>query len=536
MSSREKPPTNETYTKRRCGGDNDDFLTERQKTLVRQTWSLLADDLVTRGSMIFLYIFKKRPSTKELFPFRDVEGDALLRNPMFKGHGKRFMHAVETTVKNIDALDIIIVPTLYQLGKRHAYITDYFVDYQTVFREAILATFEEEMGSACTAEVRQAWTLLFEFIATKLLEGYAVGMEDRRLAKEAEAAQLALEANPVDRQAPGENSADNTKCPCPVSSNGDVKLATSTDDNVGIVLPNGISDNDRRSAAYPPCKLPLHLSGDSVGVAIASRTVDTVTTTNTTTASGDAAITATTNDGKTAPLATLDETPTSLITIDSLVTNDDTVTSPTSVTPVTPDQGSSATASPVPVDEIQPSTTSPAPFDHTLPAAVSPASPSPAPVAEASDVKLEITSSVSDEAADQIRTLSDTTAVSDHSSDEQTALIGTPETTNAVSTEVSQTETIWSPATENSDAKSGAPTDRGSLGEWTNYQANNSNIVRSPSDCQSGCITMNHETAMNNLDHDSNGGLRYTVYSSCNGANVISDVNDVGRMLQANTV
>ena len=354
MSSREKPPNNETYTKRqRCGGDNDDFLTERQKTLVRETWSLLADDLVTRGSMIFLYIFKKRPSTKELFPFRDIEGDALLRNPMFKGHGKRFMHAVETTVKNIDALDIILVPTLYSLGKRHAYITDFFVDYQTVFREAILATFEEEMGSACTAEVRQAWTLLFEFIATKLLEGYEVGMEDRRVAKEAEAAaQLALENNPVDGQGDdtdiAHTDADNTKCSCPVSSNGDVKLATSTGDNGGPVCPHGISDIGRQSAANPPTELPLQLSGDSVGGAVASRTVDNVTmtntdntTTNTTTASDDAAITTTTNDGKTAPLATLDETQTSLITIDDLVTNDETPNKPTTATPVTPDQGSS---------------------------------------------------------------------------------------------------------------------------------------------------------------------------------------------------
>ena len=237
-------------------------------------------------------------------------------------------------------------------------------------------------------------------------------------------------------------------------------------------------------------------------------------TTITTLASDEEAITTTTNDGKTAPLATLDETPTSLITINDLVTNDETQTTPTSVSPVTPDQGSSAVVSPVPID-------------HTQQAAASPAPPSPPPVAEAIDIKLEIT----DEAIDRIRTISDITADSEHSSNEPT-----PDTANAGSTDAQTTETTRSTATTNGNAKSGTPTDHCSLGDWTNYPANNSNTVTSSSDCQSGCITTNHETEMNNLDHDSNGGLRYAVYSSCNGANVISDVNDVGRMMQANTV
>ena len=141
--------------------------------LLRRTWPSLTDDPIGLGGKIFLHIFKERPTTKELFPFRKETGEDLLRHPQFKGHSKRFIHAVQTTIQNLDALEVVVIPTLVALGRKHVDITDHFEDYQAVFCGAIVAVFAEALGRAATKDVLEAWTIFVGFIANKLLEGYA---------------------------------------------------------------------------------------------------------------------------------------------------------------------------------------------------------------------------------------------------------------------------------------------------------------------------------------------------------------------------
>jgi len=41
-----------------------------------------------------------------------------MANTLFRCHGARFMRAVAAAVDNMDALDLVVVPNLVQLGRR----------------------------------------------------------------------------------------------------------------------------------------------------------------------------------------------------------------------------------------------------------------------------------------------------------------------------------------------------------------------------------------------------------------------------------
>jgi len=484
-SSREKDPGSSTEVyqkkKRRCGGDNDDFLTEDQKTLVRETWSLLADDLVSRGSMIFLYIFQKRPSAKELFPFRNVEGDALLRNAMFKGHGKRFMHAVETTVRNLDALDIILVPTLYQLGKRHAYITDIFLDYQVVFKEAIIATFEQELGSACTAEVREAWALLFDFIGNKLLEGYDVGMEERRVAESKQNVVNGIEKETVTPD--GEGKVNATAPVCRV--NGDVTLPKDA-----AACPIG-----QASPIQPPCTLPDDRATNPASVA--EKTTTTTTTGDVATTTND---TTTTRSDSMAPLATLDEIP---------------------ITPTSP-------------KELL-TTASMCPWAATDGAGV-PSDTPPADVRQSHPTTTGSTCTATEGTNDVDST--QTNDIAPTHPGHQTATCPIVEATTPTATDNCNSSCAdVAPTTADSSVQSPrTPTDMKQPNDWSNSVETTPDTVTSSTECPRDCITTTNDITLTTVDHNSNGALQCGVYSGCKGTNVIVDGNDISRLLQANRV
>ena len=143
-----------------------------KKKILRETWMILGKQKQKHGEDIFIRIFEKKPVTKQLFPFRDVEGEDLLRNPLFCSHAKRFMHAIEITIQNLDALDVALVPVLYRLGEKHGWIDGFKKEYLPVFTGSIQEVFAEALGTKCTKQVREAWGHLGRFIGEKMHEGY----------------------------------------------------------------------------------------------------------------------------------------------------------------------------------------------------------------------------------------------------------------------------------------------------------------------------------------------------------------------------
>src|SRR5688572_21162481 len=98
-----------------------EFLSEKELCVVRETWiRLKSGDAHAMGIRIFLRIFELAPDTKLAFAaFRNLSMDELRGNIMFRCHASRFMRAVEVTMNHLDALDLIIIPNLKQLGRKH---------------------------------------------------------------------------------------------------------------------------------------------------------------------------------------------------------------------------------------------------------------------------------------------------------------------------------------------------------------------------------------------------------------------------------
>ncbi len=64
-------------------------LSDSQKYAIRSTWKILEQDMVNNGKAVFLRIFEQNPAVKQLFPFRNYWGDALIKDPVFQDHAYR---------------------------------------------------------------------------------------------------------------------------------------------------------------------------------------------------------------------------------------------------------------------------------------------------------------------------------------------------------------------------------------------------------------------------------------------------------------
>lgn len=160
---------------------SDEYFTTTQKHILRNSWEYLDCAPVEKGTQIFLKIFASKPQTKKLFPFGNLDDKEMINNPLFRGHAVRFMHAVGSVVKNLDALDLICAPTLVRLGRKHAWIADFISEYLDVFRISIKEVFQQELGSKCTTELLDAWHEVFKFIASKMHEGYQEAIHDQNV-------------------------------------------------------------------------------------------------------------------------------------------------------------------------------------------------------------------------------------------------------------------------------------------------------------------------------------------------------------------
>ena len=151
-----------------------EFLTDEEQAVTQRTWSQLqSGEVQAMGVTIFLRIFELAPETKKTFPaFRNLSKEELVTNVMFRSHATRFMKAVEVTMNNLDALDVIIIPNLKQLGRVHTGINGFKVEYLDVFEVAMEEVWTAELGKQFDDATRKAWKKIFHLITSKVMEGY----------------------------------------------------------------------------------------------------------------------------------------------------------------------------------------------------------------------------------------------------------------------------------------------------------------------------------------------------------------------------
>ena len=162
------------------GNTGDDTFSEGHKDILRMTWKTISMNRQEKGISIFVQIFSECPDAKKFFIFNDLSGDDLLQNPIFRSHSLRFINVVDTTIQNLDALDVAIIPVLHQLGKLHGWMSGFLHEYLPIFMNSILHVFQQELGKAWTNEVADAWGGLAAFIALKVTEGYNEALEDKK--------------------------------------------------------------------------------------------------------------------------------------------------------------------------------------------------------------------------------------------------------------------------------------------------------------------------------------------------------------------
>ena len=138
-------------------------MTPTQKELVQMTWEQVVPISDTAADLFYGRLFELDPQLRLLF------------KTDMKEQGKKLMQMITAAVRGLDKLDEI-VPTVQSLGKRHAGYGVEDSHYDTV-GVALLWTLEQGLGETFTREVEEAWTVVYDVLATTMKAAASEGTE-----------------------------------------------------------------------------------------------------------------------------------------------------------------------------------------------------------------------------------------------------------------------------------------------------------------------------------------------------------------------
>jgi hemoglobin-like flavoprotein len=130
------------------------MLTATQKALVQDSFAAIVPINDDAAALFYQRLFELDPSLRGMF-----------REDMYEQR-RKLMQMLTAAVKGLDHLDQL-VPVVRELGRRHAAygVTD--AHYDTV-GAALLWTLEMGLGKAFTPETREAWTAVYNVLATTM--------------------------------------------------------------------------------------------------------------------------------------------------------------------------------------------------------------------------------------------------------------------------------------------------------------------------------------------------------------------------------
>ena len=134
-------------------------MNRTQIALVQASWQQVLPIRQQAATLFYGRLFSLDPALRALF-----------HSPIAQ-QGAKLMNMIDAAVGSLDRLDQL-VPIVHALGARHR---DYGVlepHYETV-GAALLWTLEQGLGEAFTAEVREAWIVVYSTLAAAMLEGAA---------------------------------------------------------------------------------------------------------------------------------------------------------------------------------------------------------------------------------------------------------------------------------------------------------------------------------------------------------------------------
>ena len=144
-------------------------MTHDEICLVKSSWEEVLPISAQAAEMFYRKLFDIAPEAKALFKGNMHE------------QGQRLMHMINVAVNGLERWDHL-VPTLQELGKRHAAYGVKDSDYDAV-AAALLWTLEQGLGEAFTDEVKLAWIAVYTALAGTMKEA-ATGVAHGRALNE----------------------------------------------------------------------------------------------------------------------------------------------------------------------------------------------------------------------------------------------------------------------------------------------------------------------------------------------------------------
>ena len=127
--------------------------------IIRDTWAIVAKDLVANGELLYTFLFTAYPELKT----------TLYKNVSARVQAIRLMHMIDSSVQLISKPETRREEIL-KLGHRHFYYGVTAVHYPWV-GEALYKTLRVVLGDAFTPEVEKVWFDYYEAIYATMLEG-----------------------------------------------------------------------------------------------------------------------------------------------------------------------------------------------------------------------------------------------------------------------------------------------------------------------------------------------------------------------------
>lgn len=125
------------------------------------------------GDLFLRYIFKVEPATIELFGFpadTDYTDPNLTSNMKFVTKGVVLIKAIDTAVQMLGPDLFPIEEVLFDLGKRHVYMKAQ-PEFWPIVGEALFLVFEERLGAKFRGNIRDAWTVMYNFLGYHMIQG-----------------------------------------------------------------------------------------------------------------------------------------------------------------------------------------------------------------------------------------------------------------------------------------------------------------------------------------------------------------------------
>jgi len=130
------------------------MLTVHQKTLVQESFAIVAPIADDAAALFYRRLFEIDPSLQHMF-----RGDMAEQR-------RKLMQMLTAAVKGLDRLEQL-VPVVQDLGRRHATYGVEERHYETV-GAALLWTLEKGLGKAFTPETKAAWATVYGILATTM--------------------------------------------------------------------------------------------------------------------------------------------------------------------------------------------------------------------------------------------------------------------------------------------------------------------------------------------------------------------------------